>query len=399
MSQRKLVCLVPSNYAALHLRRMERHIVERDLDGFFDHVYTIHYPAAQYQVINLSERHTIMEFPFLLRPLRRSVLKPLGFLAAEMFLLFSLMRLIRREGISAIKAHDPYLQGFNAHILSRLCGVPYVVGIFCNYDMIYEGTGRYDYASLLRSHRLLKMLERFVLRRAPMVWGGNGNNLQFAIDNGTPPERAYVSRVIGVNPMFFEGLPDLNGLRQHFGIKNEKIVIFVSRLSPEKYPEDVVACAEKVCAERSDVVFWFMGDGPQREEITHLVRLKGLEHRLILWGFCTQAELKQRLLAADLVISPLTGSALVEAALCAKPIVAYDAEWQSELIRDNEEGYLVPFRDVGALSEKTLALLNDDDERQRMGQRARERAFHQHHPDVVFAKERALFEKLLTGRR
>ena len=54
------------------------------------------------------------------------------------------------------------------------------------------------------------------------------------------------------------------------------------------------------------------------------------------------------------------------------PVVATETEGAKEIIRDGETGLLVGVRDVGALAEAISALLNDEERRQRIGQRARE---------------------------
>lgn len=64
--------------------------------------------------------------------------------------------------------------------------------------------------------------------------------------------------------------------------------------------------------------------------------------------------------------------AIMEASASGIPTVGFDVPGVREVVHDGVTGYLVPFGDIKALSEKTLLLLNDDDLRAEMGKRARE---------------------------
>ena len=49
---------------------------------------------------------------------------------------------------------------------------------------------------------------------------------------------------------------------------------------------------------------------------------------------------------SSLVLSPHTGRALCEAALAGSLIVAYDIDWQAEIIEHNINGFLVEYKNV-----------------------------------------------------
>ncbi|MCL2657536.1 MAG: glycosyltransferase family 4 protein [Betaproteobacteria bacterium] len=63
--------------------------------------------------------------------------------------------------------------------------------------------------------------------------------------------------------------------------------------------------------------------------------------------------------------------ALLEAAACGKPMVATDVPGSRELVRDGENGRLVPPGDAQALAQAILGLLDDPQTAQRMGRVAR----------------------------
>jgi len=65
---------------------------------------------------------------------------------------------------------------------------------------------------------------------------------------------------------------------------------------------------------------------------------------------------------------------LIEAAAAGRPIVSADVPGCREIVRDGDNGYLVPVRDGLALAIAIEKLVTDPALRQRMGQRSRERA-------------------------
>jgi glycosyltransferase involved in cell wall biosynthesis len=87
---------------------------------------------------------------------------------------------------------------------------------------------------------------------------------------------------------------------------------------------------------------------------------------------------------------------LLEAAASGRAIVATDVPGCREVVRDGENGLLVPLRDAGALAAAIATLAADPERRRRMGERGREMvaAFAQ---EVVAADTLALYRSMLEG--
>ena len=87
---------------------------------------------------------------------------------------------------------------------------------------------------------------------------------------------------------------------------------------------------------------------------------------------------------------------LLEAASCARPIVATDVPGCREIVRPGENGILVPVRDARSLADALETLLRDRELRQAMGAKSRalvERHFHQ---DRVVSETFDVYESLLN---
>ena len=87
---------------------------------------------------------------------------------------------------------------------------------------------------------------------------------------------------------------------------------------------------------------------------------------------------------------------LLEAASCARPIVATDVPGCREIVRPGENGILVPVRDAQALADALETLLRDRKLRQAMGAKSRALVESQFHQDRVIAETIKVYESLLN---
>jgi glycosyltransferase involved in cell wall biosynthesis len=116
---------------------------------------------------------------------------------------------------------------------------------------------------------------------------------------------------------------------------------------------------------------------------------------VVFAGNQPQAWIADLLRSATVVLSPLTGRALVEAALSGSVIVAYDVDWHSELVRPDETGILVPYRDTRAMADAVCALIADPARAARLGANARALALKMMDPGALVTRERAEYARLL----
>ncbi|MFD2498832.1 glycosyltransferase family 4 protein [Rhizorhabdus histidinilytica] len=168
----------------------------------------------------------------------------------------------------------------------------------------------------------------------------------------------------------------------------------VGRLSAIKHVEDCFDVLDILAAQDVDAGLLLIGDGPLRETLEARVTAAGLDDRVIFLGNMSQDELLALLPHIAVVLSPLTGRALAEAAFAARPIVAYNLDWQGDLIRTNETGILVPARDTAAMASGAKRLLSDPGFAMAMGKAVRERAMDLLSPVVAYANELAAYQSL-----
>lgn len=410
---RKLLVIEGTHaFSTLRERKIEHAVTSRDVGGFFSHVWTVH-PAvgaspdhSEFSAVgsptstDVSPRHTFIEGKVgLLSGLVGW--KRTNFALAQASLVWRLSRLIRRENVSLVQVSDPYYLGLLGLLLARSHRLPLVVFVYGNFDSLYEMTGFVAYPRLIRWRWLEKRIERYVLSRADLVVAGNEDNLRFVLRNGATVERSTVFRPAGwIHPDHFDVEPEHRRRDpSELGLGERPYILLLGRLVAVKHPEDVLVVAKDVRERGHDITVVFVGDGPMRQELQDMAVGMGLSGNAVFVGARNQNWINAALSSAEVILSPLTGLALIEACLSGTPVVAYDAEWQSELIRSGDTGLLVPYRDTRRMAEGVCYLLDNPEEGRRMADRARQTALKLMDRTALLHHQRSQYHKLLNGSR
>lgn len=358
-----MMCIVPANYEELRTKGVDFGIQMRDLNGYWDEVITVHPFCKSTRRIRLSDRHTVIEFR-----------------KWDLTIVPLLVGLIRRQNITAIKAHDPFLCGLLGRVLSGLCNIPYVVFICASYDL---------FKPVLGSRVVDKIVNCTTMRGATLVFVGTEPARRLALSMGAKTDKIRQVRSANVWPGHFDELQEE---------KNRKAaVLFVGRLSTEKYVTDVIKAFSVVAASIPEAELHIYGKGDVN--LGALVAELGLTDRVTLFGFRSQAQVREALLTAGVVLVPLGGNVLVEACLSQTPIVAYNIDWHSELIEHNTSGMLAPFRDWFMMGGLAARLLRNKELATRLGKEARVRAISQRHPNTLYRIEAQAFDEIIRRQR
>lgn len=109
-----------------------------------------------------------------------------------------------------------------------------------------------------------------------------------------------------------------------------------------------------------DAVLWIAGTGPLEGDLRQLAHDLGVAERVRWLGWRSDAGALYR--AADLVVFPSRfeplGNVVIQAWAYGKPVIAAEAAGPKALMRDGDDGLLVPINDPVALAEAITRLLN-----------------------------------------
>ncbi|MEO6712849.1 MAG: glycosyltransferase family 4 protein [Mycobacteriales bacterium] len=151
------------------------------------------------------------------------------------------------------------------------------------------------------------------------------------------------------------GAPSADGVRDQLGVGDERIVLAVGRLHPQKGFDILVDAAARLSG---TALVLIAGDGPQRDELQQRIDSSGAPVRLL----GRRDDVPQLLAAADVVVMPSRweGSPLAahEAMLAGRPLIAAAVGGLPDLAA-GDAIHLVPSEDAAALAAAIEHLLGD----------------------------------------
>jgi len=165
--------------------------------------------------------------------------------------------------------------------------------------------------------------------------------------------------------------------RNQFGLRAGEgpVLGLIANVREAKGYADLISALGRLREKWPGIVCLCAGRDDSRGRIPNEIRRQGLEDQVRLLGFLEDPARVYD--AADLAVLPShwegMPGALVEAMRAGLPSVATEVGGIPELIRNGEEGLLVPPGNSAALAEAIGKLLADPDLRTRMGQAARHR--------------------------
>ena len=320
-----------------------------------------------------------------------------GFLSLCSFI-FTLMLLARREKIKIIRAGDPLLCGLIGVFIAKFLGAQLAIRICADNDMIRKSTGRPMLERFGLSHHLEHLLEKFVMKQAKIIFVPSDAYKVFALRKGAQedqivkvPYSAFVDPIHLTVPSERTRTTDK---RLAEILAHRPLLGCIGRLSAMKKVTDTVEVLRQVRSFGIDARLCLVGDGPQRSELVEQARTVGIEQSLILLGNVDQKTLASIIPCFDVILSPLTGRALLEVAIGGAAVVAYDLDWQGELIHNGRNGFLVPAGDTEKMARAAQRLLVDRAFANKLADNLRKDVLEQFESKLALVRERSGYDLL-----
>ena len=148
-----------------------------------------------------------------------------------------------------------------------------------------------------------------------------------------------------------------------------RVLGVIAQLIPRKGHRYLLAALPDVLAAYPDVHVLLFGKGPLQDELQRQITDQGLQGRVHLGGF--RDDIERILPCLYGVVHPADmeglGVALLQAAASGVPLIGTDAGGIPEIVRNDQNGILVPPGDVPGLRAALLRLLDDDAQARRWG--------------------------------
>lgn len=388
-------------------RNLHQVLEARHLGGFFSRVVSVHPLAGLFEknsnqfgkpvVKRLKKSHLFVEGKIgVSKKLRWLPLVNLLLAQAQLFVLT--IKISKKFKVSVVRVGDPYFLGILGLLSSYFLRVPLTVRVNANYDLQYQETKKPVYPKLFRFRQLEKNVERFVFPRCALVAGANKNNLNYAIANGARPSAGAIFPYGNlIHPIHFRNpanRPSAADLLRETGLPS-KFLITVARLEPGKKIDHALHVINLLKLSGKKIGLCLVGEGSLRKKMENFVKTHKLKSLVYFAGNRSQEWIGRILPKASAVISPHMGRALVEACLAARPIIAYDFEWQKEIINHGKTGELVQENDWKAMAWRVIECLKSPDKSSKMGRAARKMVLKKMNPSLLTKQEISAYKKIL----
>ena len=289
----------------------------------------------------------------------------LGLASAGRFLSAVLLNRVRKihqqSPVSVIHAHAALPCGDAAAILSRHLGIPFVVTVhgLDAFNRCFQNgvVARWRRTSSIRVYANA----RKVICVSEKVQGVLKDGMAEA---GATAESEVVYN--GTDSEFFA--PMRNG-------RERPTILIVGNLLAGKGHELVLRALARLNQSHPDLQCKIIGEGADRDRFARLAQNLDISGRVHFLGRRSRTEVAEAMRNCTVFVLPSRyeglGCVYLEAMACGKPAIACHGQGIEEIIRDGENGWLIPIDGLEELVQGLKVLLENTDLRARIGNAAR----------------------------
>lgn len=177
----------------------------------------------------------------------------------------------------------------------------------------------------------------------------------------------------GINLLRFKNLSEPIILKNELRLGNKIIVGMVANFTEKKDYKTFLTSAMEILETRNDVSFICIGAGPQLNEMKQYV--KKYSNDIHFLGNISNVEIFINIFDICVLVSFAEGfsNSIMEYMALNKVVIATDHGGTSELVVDNETGFLISVSDHRSLTSKLILLLDNGDLRNHLGRNGRKR--------------------------
>jgi glycosyltransferase involved in cell wall biosynthesis len=287
----------------------------------------------------------------------------------EVISLRHIYRVIKILKPDIIHGHGPSVTQDLGLLLSKILKIPMVT----------------TYHSHLRSERAIsriyiKFSIRIVLKNMKKVIVTSKSTYCEMLEKGGLYKANLVFIPVGVDYNRFANIQNSHLMKEKFGLKGKKIVLFVGRLdSQHQYKRLDLLINSLLLVKRKiqNIYLVVIGDGDNITEYQRLVKLLGIQDNVSFQTNVKDDELPYWYSAANVFVLPSPsnqegfGIVLLEAMSSGIPVITSDRSGGAFSVKEGKSGLLYKAYDIYDLSCKMITILTDDTISSEMGKNGR----------------------------
>jgi phosphatidylinositol alpha-1,6-mannosyltransferase len=208
----------------------------------------------------------------------------------------------------------------------------------------------------------------------------------------------------GVDENVFRPGLDASQIGQRLGLKDRPLIVTVGRLVPRKGQDQLIEVLPAIRKRVKDAALVVIGEGPYRAKLEAKIRELNLSEHVRMVGRVPLADLPLYLSAGQVFAMPSRnrlggleveglGIVYLEASACGVPVIAGNSGGAPDAVREGITGFVVDGQDRGALVERIVTLLEDQELAIRMGNAGREFVLEKWRWDEIVKRHQTLLHE------
>lgn len=300
-----------------------------------------------------------------------------------------LMQVARQQKSELIHVHWVLPNGPAAALVAKMRGIPLVISL--------HGSDIY----IARKNPFFGLVARWVFQSASVVTACSPELRAAAIDLGAPQSTQLIAW--GAAPDIFR--PKLH--HKNSRRSSTHTVVTLGRMVPKKGFDQLLRAWNNITDEFPQARLILGGEGPQRTILETKVAQLGIADSVQFLGRIPWNAVPDFLASSDIFVLPSQRDAhgnidglptvLLEAMSCGTAVVASHLGGVPLVIENGKNGILVPPDDTAALNQALRTLLENPQERQRLGRAARQAVENQYNWENVAQQFTSLFRDAVTN--
>lgn len=264
------------------------------------------------------------------------------------FAILRLARLLRTERVAVLHAHC-FDATFVSLIAARLAGVSFIF------------TRHHSDHNVRLGKRWHTRIDGWCAKHADHVIAVSEATRRVMTEIERVPRKNITVIYNGMEPLRQPARSETEALRSELGLAGEKVCLMLARLHEEKGHRYLFGAIPEIQSRVGPVMFLFGGDGPDRALLETEALTRGLKDSVRFLG--RREDVPELISLSSVVVLPSLaesfGFALLEAMSLGKPVVAAATGGIPELVKDRENGLLVPHSDSQSLAEAICLVLGN----------------------------------------
>ena len=314
-----------------------------------------------------------------------------GMLAFSLFFPLTVSRLSRfmkENAIDLVLLEYPLPYMFYFTILKRLRNVKFIVGIHGD-----------DVLSLHLAPKHEQWAVKHLIRNANWLLAHSSSLLSQikARVSQLNDNQSYIP--YGIESDSLHVLARCSG--NTFSLPSNPYVLTIAKLYKRKGLDVLLHAIQKLGTMAQTYRFVIVGDGPEEHTLKQLASRLRIEELVIFTGELQKMEIAQLLQNCEFFVLPSRsepfGIVLLEAMTFSKAIIATKVGGIPEFVIDGHNGVLIPPDDSAALAEQILRMINDGEQRSRIGKNGLVAVEEKYDYKVVIKRYEELFSRILES--